>query len=131
MTAVSLLSSFFFLNDKVSAQSDTEFWFAAPEVSRTSGGNTSQDYDRPIQLVVSSGELAANIEVSIPASDLLLHSFRLEGEADTVLDLTEHIDELENRPPHLILNNGLRIRSDELISAYYEVMNVKTGSLTD
>jgi gliding motility-associated-like protein len=99
----------------IQAQIDTEFWFAAPEV-------TSQHADRPIYLRISSLNKAATITISQPAN----HGFTvltrtIAANSSTFFNLTSVINMLENGTPDFVDNKGLYIKSTAEITAYYEV----------
>ncbi len=97
------------------AQTDTSFWFAAPEVSQ-------QHADRPIQLKLATGAQAANIRVSQPANPAFpVQTVYLPPNTAHSVDLTNYIDLVENRPANQVLNKGLLIQSSSFITAYYEV----------
>jgi gliding motility-associated-like protein len=102
------------------AQIDTEFWFAAPEV-------TSQHADRPVYLRISSLNKAATITISQPHNPAFAVLTRtIAANTSTFFDLTNVIDLLENGKPDFIDNKGLFIKSTAEITAYYEVYG--TGS---
>ena len=98
-----------------SAQTDTEFWFVAPEVAASHG-------DTPIRIGFSTYEQAANVRVSMPANprfpilEFQLPAFSLEEQ-----DLSLYQNQLENWPTNTVNSKGLLIESDVPISAYYHV----------
>jgi gliding motility-associated-like protein len=101
------------------AQTDTLFWFVAPE-SGDGGGN----FDIPIVFRFSSLSTASQIVVDIPAnSSFTPISLNINANSTITLDLSTHINLVENRPPDQILNKGLRIRATNPITAYYEVVS--------
>lgn len=101
---------------KLAAQTDTLFWFVAPEVQQSHG-------DRPISLRISTTQQAASVTVSMPIN-LGFPSVNLTIPPNTTqsLDLTPWVDLLENKPANQILDKGLRIQSTSPITAYYEVV---------
>ncbi|HXA03173.1 MAG TPA: gliding motility-associated C-terminal domain-containing protein [Cytophagaceae bacterium] len=102
------------------AQTDTEFWFAVPEV-------TSLHADRPIYLRISSLNKAATITISQPANAVFPVLTRtIAANSSTFFDLTEYIDLLENGKPDFADNKGLFIKSTSEITAYYEVYGTGT-----
>jgi gliding motility-associated-like protein len=110
---VSILLLSLLLN--LNAQIDTEFWFAAPEV-------TELHSDRPIYLKISTLDQAATINVSQPANlSFPAQVINLDAHNSQTIELTGYIDMLENKPYDQILNYGLLITSTSLITAYYEV----------
>lgn len=106
---------FFFIQIQMNAQTDTSFWFAAPEVS----AHTS--LDRPIKLQLATYGQPATITISQPAGILPPQVFALPANSFQSLDLTPWIDSIECKPANIILNYGLYISSTNNISAYYEV----------
>lgn len=99
----------------VKAQTDTEFWFAAPEVSSTHG-------DSPIYLRMSAQNLEANILVSIPANPAFIPiTLTVPSNTTQTIDLTPFLSFLENDISNTVLSKGLFIQSNNPISAYYEV----------
>jgi gliding motility-associated-like protein len=103
------------------AQIDTEFWFAAPEVS-------SLHADRPIYLHISSLNQATTITISQPANPAFGNLTRtIPANSSTVFDLTGFIDDLENASANFIVNKGLFIKSTAAITVYYEVYGSAPG----
>ncbi|MFZ4401433.1 MAG: IgGFc-binding protein [Bacteroidales bacterium] len=107
-----------FLNS-VKGQSDTLFWFAAPDVS-------SSHADRPIFLRLASFGQSSAVTIDQPAnSSFAPINITVPANGTSSVNLTALIDLIEN--PVLnndtIFNRGLRIRSNHIITAYYEVHN--------
>lgn len=99
------------------AQTDTEFWFVAPEVSIDHG-------DRPIFLRISTIHRASHIRISQPANpDFVTIPLFLEANSTRSVDLTALLTRVENQPANEVLNRGLYIQATEPITAYYEVAN--------
>lgn len=99
-------------------QVSTEFWFAAPEVS------INQQFDRPIRLVITAMSQNAQVTVEQPANGSFVPIVQnLSANTTTMVDLTNWIDQIENKPPDAVLNYGLHITSTAPISAYYEVVS--------
>ncbi len=97
------------------AQVDTEFWFAAPEV-------TVDHADRPVYLRISSLQAGGSITISQPANPSFAAITQSIGANSTLsIDLTEQIDQIENMPADQVLNFGLFIKSTNPITVYYEV----------
>ena len=110
----SLFAFFAFLFNSV-AQTDTEFWFVAPEV-------TVSHNDAPIVLRISTLVSAADIEVSQPANPAFVPiTISIPVNTTSTIDLTPFKEIIENKPADQILNYGLRIRSTAQVTAYYEV----------
>lgn len=97
-----------------SAQVDTEFWFAPPEITYGHG-------DRPLILRISSQGEGATVRVLQPARDNLeLVSFSIAPYTTRNIDLTNHISDLETIIPNTVMKTGLQILSSAPITAYYE-----------
>lgn len=115
----SLLCLLFFFGGKqnINAQTDTIFWFAAPEVSID--GNS---YDRPIYLRLSAFSQASNVTITQPANPAFAPITAWVPASNTVnIDLTPYIDQLENKPGDSIVNFGLFVKASKPVTAYYEV----------
>ena len=103
----------------IRAQTDTLFWFAAPEV--TIG---SAIFDRPIKLRITSYSQASVVTISQPASGTFpAQIVNIPSNSLVSVDLTTWINSIENKPPNTILNYGLKIQSTNPISVYYEVVS--------
>jgi gliding motility-associated-like protein len=113
------------LSSGLKAQTDKEFWFAAPQVSSKHGNS-------PVYLRFSSFENPANIEISVPAYKgfqpikLSLNAFSSKS-----IELSSYLGILECTPDQIVLNKGLRITSTEMISAYYEIMGSNNGNVVN
>lgn len=97
------------------AQTDTEFWFVAPEI-------TSGHSDSPILLRVSSLNQIANVQISQPANAAfpVINATIAAGSTQT-FDLTPYKAIIENAPENTVLNYGLLLQSSSPVTAYYEV----------
>ena len=116
-TLVFTLLVTFLLTTTTYAQTDTEFWFVAPEVSSDHG-------DRPVVLRISTIHQASHIRVSQPANpDFVPILLFLEANSTESVNLTGMINQVENQPADEVLNKGLYIQATEPITAYYEVAN--------
>ncbi len=97
------------------SQTDDKFWFVAPEV-------TADHNDRPIQMRFNTFATAADITVSMPANPSFIPiSLSVPPSSLELLDLTEYIDVLENKPIDQVLSAGILIEASTCITAYYEV----------
>jgi gliding motility-associated-like protein len=97
------------------AQTDTEFWFVAPEVWAGHG-------DSPIVLRFATFDEAANITIDQPANPAFpAQILNIAANGTATINLTAWIGMIENKPVNTTLNYGLRIMSDAPITAYYEV----------
>ena len=116
-----ILTLFFLhiLGFSVYAQVDTEFWFVAPEI-------TQNHADRPIYIRIASFQKAATITISQPANpDFYTITKTIGPNSALSIDMTDQIDEIENKPPDQIsspLKYGILIQSTSPITAYYEVL---------
>jgi len=115
---VILISSLIFLmmfTNSIFAQTDTVFWFAAPEVS-------SSHEDKPIYVRLSSAEKQSNVTISQPANpNFTPISVQIQPYSTQSVNLTPYIEMIENKPANTILNYGLLIKATTEITAYYEV----------
>ncbi len=98
------------------SQTDTTFWFAAPEVS------SSSNYDRPIVIRITSYTQACTVTISQPANGgLVTQTLTLPANATQSIDLTTWIDFIECKPGNAIQNRGIKVYSTANISVYYEI----------
>lgn len=103
------------------AQTDTLFWFAAPEVSIDAA-----NFDRPILLRITSSGQAATVTISQPAGGGMPPQVVNIPAANTqTVDLTPWIDIIENKPANTVLNYGLQIQSTTPVTVYYEVLSAQ------
>lgn len=112
-----VLIIFVFSTQKVEAQQDKEFWFAAPEVSASVG-------DNPIFLRFMTYDSPSNVTVSLPA-DGGFTPINLSIPANSVdsLNLTTFLAQIESPAGDIVSDNGIRIIATEDISAFYELRN--------
>ncbi|MFW5872495.1 MAG: DNRLRE domain-containing protein, partial [bacterium] len=97
------------------AQTDTEFWFAAPEITQGHG-------DRPVSLVITTLENASSVTISLPANPAFSPiSFNIPDNSVNRYDLTPYIDEIENKIADSVLNRGVLVSTSTPVSAYYEI----------
>ena len=112
-----LLFSFCFFH--LTAQTDTEFWFAAPEVSVNNA-----NFDRPIVLRITAYSQASTVTISQPANGGFTPIVvNIAANATSTSDLTPWINQIENKPPNSVLNYGLLITATTPVTAYYEVVS--------
>ncbi len=103
------------------AQTDTLFWFAAPEVS-IDGAN----FDRPIVLRITTSGQPATVTISQPAGGGMPNQVvNIPAGSTQTVDLTTWINTIENKPADAILNYGLKIQSTIPVTAYYEVVSAQ------
>ena len=103
------------------AQTDTLFWFAAPEVSIHTA-----NFDRPIIVRLTTSSQAAIVTISQPAGGGMPNQVvNIPANSTQSVDLTTWIDIIENKPPNTVLNYGLKIQSTAPVTAYYEVVSAQ------
>lgn len=105
----------FFSSHFLIAQTDTEFWFVAPEVASSHG-------DTPILLGLSTVGEAATVTVSLPADTTFIPVTYQLGPTEAITpSLTGFLNAFENRPANVVLAKGIHITSTAPINAYYHV----------
>ena len=104
------------LSISCSSQADTSFWFAAPDIS------SDFSYDRPVMFRITSHGQSCNVTISQPASGgLPVQNLSLAPNTTQSFDLSPWLSNIECGPGDVIQNKGLKIKSDNKISVYYEV----------
>lgn len=114
---------------RADAQTDTEFWFTAPEASDNHG-------DRPVFIRISTTDQPAGINLRMPANPAFqpvkanipantTYSIRL----DEIEGNNTWLDSIENRPPNTVLRKGFQLTSDQYITAYYEINNASNPAI--
>ena len=102
-------------NFNVFGQTDTEFWFVAPNV--TSGHGNS-----PIFFRFSAFSSPATILVEQPANNNFNPiTINLQSNESLSIDVTNQLNQIQNQPPAEILPYGFKISSSSPIFVYYEV----------
>lgn len=98
------------------AQRDTEFWFAAPDVSAGVG-------QIPVKLRFQSYDQAATITVTQPANGAFVPlTLTMPAFSSDSIDLSSVIAQIESPAANAVSNNGIRITSTGLINTVYEVI---------
>lgn len=98
------------------AQTDTQFWFVAPEVDNAHG-------DRPIAFRLTSEGQLAQVRIYLPANlGAFDTTFTLGTNSTVTVPLTHRIADIENTPPNVVHNRGFLIEASAPITAYYEVI---------
>ena len=124
----SLCLAFLFLSTcVVRSQTDTAFWFGAPDLNGViaSGPNA----DRPIYLRASTTVSPATITISQPAnSGFAPITTTIGSNSSRSFDLTSFILSIEHDQVNTVLKNGLLITSSSPVSCYYDVVNTRNGS---
>lgn len=107
----------------VFAQSDIDFWFAAPDLQRTHG-------DRPVFLRIATAKVPADLTISLPANvNFKPLNYSISADTSISVDLTPFIDLIENGIPNAVLKNGIRIQSTARVTCYYDIANGSNGDL--
>jgi len=102
------------------SQTDTLFWFAAPDISN--GNASNPNIDRPIFLRLSSYSSPATVVVSQPANPGFVPiTVAMAPNSTSSIDLTTWISVIENFPANIVHNRGIKVVSTANITAYYEV----------
>lgn len=98
------------------SQTDTSFWFAAPDIS------SAFNYDRPIYLRITAYQQPCSVTISQPANGgMPAQTLSIPANTTQSIDLTTWINSIECAPGNVIQNRGLKITSDNKIAVYYEV----------
>ncbi|MCR5444277.1 MAG: gliding motility-associated C-terminal domain-containing protein [Bacteroidales bacterium] len=98
----------------VSAQTDTLFWFAAPDLA-------AGHQQTPIRFCITTGDQPATVTIEQPANDSFTPVFvTMPADSFYVHDLSSMVDSVENTTANTVFNRGFRIRSTDFISCYYE-----------
>ena len=107
----------------IQAQSDREFWFAAPEV-------TSQHSDNPIIFRFTTYSKDAIITIDQPANPSFSPiTFNVPANQTYSLPFTTYKEIVENKPGNTELNYGIRIIATASISAYYELASANNPEI--
>lgn len=111
------------ISNKLSAQTDTLFWFAAPDLQQLHA-------DRPIFLRVATTDNPALITITQPANPAFpTLSFFVAANSTQSYDLTPYIIQIENGATNGVSNKGLLVKSDRPITCYYDIANTGNGDM--
>lgn len=106
---------------RAGAQTDIDFWFAAPEVS-----TSNQTFDLPIIIRMTTGNAAATVTISQPAGGGMPNQVvNIPANSTQSVDLSAWLNIIESQPANTVLNYGLRVQSTAPITAYYEVVSLQ------
>lgn len=112
-----------FLN-KGKAQTDTAFWFAMPHVI---GG---ADRDTPILFRIMPVDVAATVRIYLPADRSVLDTTVLVPAGGVKsINVTSFKALLENMPHGKVLNRGIKIESDQMITAYFDEASTRNPEI--
>ena len=97
------------------AQTDTEFWFAAPAI-------TAGHENTPIVFRITSYDKPAVVTIQAPANASFVPIvINLPSNSTITQDITAYLNIIESKPSGTVLNTGIKITATANISAYYEV----------
>jgi gliding motility-associated-like protein len=123
----SLTFIYFIFIVNINAQKDTEFWFAAPEVSNGyAGGN----FDAPVRFILSTYDQSATVTLSQPANSSFTPIVQIvnSNTSGEFVFYAPDLQFIENDQPNVIRNIGFKITSTAPISVYYEVIGLNTNN---
>ena len=104
-----------FISSLASAQVDKEFWFVGPDIAQSHG-------DRPIMWRISTMNDTAHITLRMPAGLWFTPITQtIPPNSNFTINLTPWIDSIENKPANTVLNRGILMTSDKLVTSYYEI----------
>jgi gliding motility-associated-like protein len=113
---------FIFVINTTHAQTDTEFWFAAPAV-------TAGHANSPIVFRFTSYDKPALITISQPANPAFIPIIiSIKADSTITKDVTYLINNIESKPGGIALKTGIKITATANISAYYEVIGRNTNN---
>ncbi|MCR4800772.1 MAG: IgGFc-binding protein, partial [Bacteroidales bacterium] len=112
------------------AQVDYEFWFAAPYGNIDHAPQWPDGYPykvggRPIYLRLATQDADADVTVTLPALGITIANLSIEANGTASVDLTPFIDNIQcSKEGNVKEDKGIYIRSNALITAYYEIASV-------
>jgi len=110
-----LVALFMSIYGSVQSQIGTEFWFVAPEITKSND-------DKPIFLRMSTYDNPANVTISQPANpNFNTITLAINANETQAENLAAQIGDIENSPADNVNPYGLLITSDEDISVYYDI----------
>jgi hypothetical protein len=105
------------------AQTDTAFWFAAPDLEKAHA-------DGNIFLRIRMGSQPAVVTISQPANPGFAPiTMTMPANSTNSVNLSGFLAQLENDLPNTVLNKGLLIQSNTKISCYYDIANTSNGDM--
>lgn len=120
---LTLILFFLSLSFGLKSQTDTLFWFVAPDVSQGLG-------DRPLMLYFNTYSQASTVTVSLPAhTSMAPVTLNISANSLDSLDLTGAIDSIENKPANTVNKQGILIKATANISAYYMVKSASNKEI--
>lgn len=112
------------------AQVDYEFWFAAPYANTDHAPFWPSGYQykvggRPIYLRLATQDADADVTITLPAVGSTIASLSIPANSTATVDLTEFIQDIQcSKIGNVVEDKGVYIRSNALITAYYEIASV-------
>ena len=109
------------------SQVDYEFWFAAPFGNTDHAPYWPESYPykvggRPIYLRLATQDADADVMVTLPALGLTIANVSIAANSTASVDLTPYIANIQcSKQGNVVEDKGLYIRSNALITAYYEI----------
>lgn len=105
-----------FGGNKVNAQIDTLFWFAAPWVT--------PDHDGNVQLAfrISTFGAPANVRIQLPTGTYDT-TFVVPANSVASISLDHIVDDLESKPADAVITSGIKITSDEMVTVVYDFIS--------
>ena len=101
------------------AQTDTEFWFAAPNVTTGHDGGSLA-----FNIRFSTFDLPAEVTISIPANpdfEPIVRNLDANDTETVGIDPDDYFDFFANFPPVQVRNRGVLIEATNNITAYFEI----------
>lgn len=115
LSRLGLALSLFLTSLYSTAQIDTSFWFAAPDISSGLG-------DSPVFLRFLTYDNAATVKITQPANPGFVPIIKnIPANSVDSVNLTAFLASIESPGANVIANTGLRISSTSNIGAFYEV----------
>ncbi len=105
------------------AQTDTTFWFVAPEVA-------SGHSDRPVGFRVTSQGQVSQVTISMPSNPAfapVTWTVPANGTRTVIYSDNDTLDLIENKSHNLVHNKGFLITATTPITAYYEVISANNN----
>lgn len=112
------------------SQVDYEFWFAAPYGNTDHAPYWPQEYPykvggRPIYLRLATQDADADITVTLPALGVTVANLNIKANSTASVDLTPYLANIQcSKEGNVVEDKGIYIRSNALITAYYEIASV-------
>jgi gliding motility-associated-like protein len=109
-------------------QIDTEFWFAAPDVTQGTGSEARRD--STVYIVVSTLNEPAEVRINQPANPAFNPIvLSLPANATQSVNLGNFLSLIETKPANSVVNTGLLIKADAPITAYYEIRSASNREI--